>query len=98
MELIDSQIDIFFAAVLLFLGLWCIISKKNLIKIIMGIEIMAKGALLSFIASGGGSIQSVVIIVIAIDAIIAAVALSIVVNAWRHNKSLDINDLKRLRG
>ena len=98
MELIDSQIDILFAAVLLFLGLWCIISKKNLIKIIMGIEIMAKGALLSFIASGGGSIQSVVIIVIAIDAIIAAVALSIVVNAWRHNKSLDINDLKRLRG
>ena len=98
MELIDSQIDILFAAILLFLGLWCIISKKNLIKIIMGIEIMAKGALLSFIASGGGSIQSVVIIVIAIDAIIAAVALSIVVNAWRHNKSLDINDLKRLRG
>lgn len=98
MELVDSQIDIFMAAILLFLGLWCIISKTNLIKIIIGIEIMAKGALLSFIASGGGSIQSVVIIVIAIDAIVAAVALSVAVNAWRHNKSLDISNMRKLRG
>lgn len=98
MELVDAQIDIFFAAVLLFLGLYCIIRKTNLIKIIIGIEIMAKGALLSFIASGGGSIQSVVIIVIAIDAVVAALALSIVVNAWRHNGSLDLSSLTRLRG
>jgi NADH-quinone oxidoreductase subunit K len=98
MELSDVQINMLASFILLFLGLYCIISKKNMIKMIIGIEIMAKGALLSFIASGGGSIQSVIIIVIAIDAIIVAVALSIVVNAWRHTRSLDVTKLTKLRG
>ena len=98
MELIDSQLNMLAAAVLLFLGLYCLVSKRNLIKSIIGIEIMAKGALLSFIATGGGSIQSVVIIVIAIDAVIAAVALSIIVNAWKHTGSLSIDRLTKLRG
>jgi NADH:ubiquinone oxidoreductase subunit K len=98
MELSDVQINMLASFILLFLGLYCVISKKNMIKMIIGIEIMAKGALLSFIASGGGSIQSVIIIVIAIDAIIVAVALSIVVNAWRHTRSLDVTKLTKLRG
>ena len=98
MELSDVQINMLASLVLLFLGLYCVISKKNLIKVIIGIEIMAKGALLSFIASGGANIQSVVIIAIAIDAIIAAVALSIIVNAWKHTKSLDATKLTKLRG
>ena len=98
MELSDVQINMLASFILLFLGLYCVISKKNMIKMIIGIEIMAKGALLSFIATGGGSIQSVIIIVIAIDAIIVAVALSIVVNAWRHTRSLDVTKLTKLRG
>ena len=98
MELSDVQINMLASIALLFLGLYCIISKKNMIKMIIGIEIMAKGALLSFIASGGGSIQSVIIIVIAIDAVIVAVALSIIVNAWKHTGSLDVTKLTKLRG
>jgi NADH:ubiquinone oxidoreductase subunit K len=98
MELNDAQINFLASLVLLFLGLYCEVSKRNLIKVIIGIEIMAKGALLSFISSGGGNIQAVVIIVIAIDAIIAAMALSIIVNAWKHTKSLDLTKLTKLRG
>ena len=98
MELSDIQLNFLASLVLLFLGLYCVISKKNLIKMIIGIEIMAKGAMLNFISSGGGSIQAVVIIVIAIDAIIAAVALSIIVNAWKHTNSLDVAKLTKLRG
>lgn len=96
MELIEM--NLFFAAILLFFGLYAIMRKPNLIKIIIGLEIMAKAALLSFIGSGGGSIQSVVIIVIAIDAIVAAMALSIVVNVWKQNKTLDVGKITRLRG
>jgi len=98
MELSDVQMNMLASLVLLFLGLYCIITKKNLIKIVIGIEIMAKGALLSFTASGSAGIQSVVIIAIAIDAVIAAVALSIIVNAWKHTGSLDATKLTRLRG
>ena len=96
MELIEM--NIFFASILLFLGLYAIMRKSNLIKIIIGLEIMAKAALLSFVASGGASIQSIVIIVIAIDAIVAAMALSIVVNVWKKNKTLDAGLITRLRG
>jgi len=98
MELSDTQLYFMASLLLLFLGLYCVISKKNLIKMIIGIEIMAKGAMLNFIASGGGHIQAVVIIIIAIDAIIVAVALSIIVNAWKHTKSLDVTKLTKLRG
>jgi NADH:ubiquinone oxidoreductase subunit K len=39
-----------------------------------------------------------VIIVIAIEAIVAAIALSILVNVWRHTKSLDATKMMKLRG
>ncbi|MDO9537182.1 MAG: NADH-quinone oxidoreductase subunit K [Thermoplasmata archaeon] len=92
------QTNLLFGFILLGMGLYCVLSKKNLIKMVIGLEIMSKGAILAFVGFGGLSVQAYVVVAIAIEAIVAAVALSIIVNVWKHTKSLDITDMSRLRG
>ncbi len=92
------QMDVLFALIFLALGLYCVLSKKNLIKMVIGLEIMAKGSTLAFIGMGGAAVQGYVIIAISIEAIVAAVALSIIVNVWKHTKNLDSSKMKQLRG
>ena len=84
-------------------GLYCLMAKTNLIKSIIGIEIMAKSVFLAFILGGyhtnqSGLGQSFVITMIFIDAIVVAVALALIVNAFKHTGSIDVSSLKRLRG
>ena len=92
------QTDVLFGFILLALGLYCVLSKKNLIKIVIGLEIMAKGSTLAFIGMGGADVQAYVIIAISIEAIVAAVALAIIVNVWKHTKTLDSSKMRQLRG
>ncbi|MFA5771370.1 MAG: NADH-quinone oxidoreductase subunit K [Thermoplasmata archaeon] len=85
------------------IGLYCLLSKGNMIKMIIGIEIMAKGVMLNFVMSGylqnnTGLAQALVITVIVIDVVIVALALSLIVNAYKHYGTLKINSLTRLRG
>lgn len=85
--------------ILIFIGLYCLISKRNMIKMIIGIEILSKGVTLNFIATGyGGIAQALVITVIVIDVVIVAVALSLIVNAYTHYGVINLDKLKRLRG
>jgi len=90
--------NIGFAVVLIALGMYCIITKRNMIKTVIGIEIMAKGVALSFLATGGMPAQVIVIAAIAVDAIIAALMLSMIVNAYKHSGSLDLDAMRKLRG
>jgi NADH:ubiquinone oxidoreductase subunit K len=87
-----------FAIIILFLGLYCVLTKKNLIKSVIGISIMVKGGSLSFLATGGATAQVAVVLITIIDAIVAAVILSMVVNVYRHTGRLDVEALKRLWG
>lgn len=85
------------------IGLYATITRTNLLQIIIGLEIMARGISLVFILGGAqtGSLaaaQSVVITVILIEAVTVAIALSLVVAAYHHNKSLSISALRRLKG
>lgn len=85
------------------IGLYATITRTNLLQIIIGLEIMARGISLVFILGGvqTGSLaaaQSVVITVILIEAVTVAIALSLVVAAYHHNKSLSISALRRLKG
>ena len=92
------QTDVLFGFILLALGLYAVLSKKNLIKMVIGLEIMAKGSTLAFIGMGGADVQAYVIIAISIEAIVAAVALAIIVNVWKHTNTLDSSKMKQLRG
>ena len=89
---------IMFAIMILFLGMYCVLTKKNLIKSAIGISIMVKGASLSFLAAGGTTAQVAVVLIIVVDAIVAAVLLSLAVNVYRRTGSLNIEDLRKLWG
>lgn len=89
---------IWFAMILVFLGLYCVLTKKNIIKSLIGISVMIKGGSLSFLAAGGTTAQVAVVIIIVIDALVAAVFLSLAVNVYRQTGSLSIEGLKRLWG
>jgi NADH:ubiquinone oxidoreductase subunit K len=97
------QVYIAAIVILLGIGIYCLISRKNLIQLIIGVEVIAKAVTLSFILAGhlqGNEqiAQAIVVTIILIEAVCTAVALSLVVAAYRHTGSLDINILKRLRG
>ena len=92
------ELYLIFAVAILFLGMYCILTKKSVIKSAIGISIMMKGGSLSFLAAGGSTAQVAVVLVIVIDAIIAAVLLSMAVNVYKRTGSLDFETLKRLWG
>jgi NADH-quinone oxidoreductase subunit K len=97
------QLYIVLIIVLLGIGIYCLISRRNLIQLIIGIEIIAKAICLSFILAGhlqGNEqiAQAIVITIIVIEAITAAVVMSLIVAAYRRTGSLDIRDFRKLRG
>ncbi|RLE73475.1 MAG: cation:proton antiporter [Thermoprotei archaeon] len=92
------------ALILILIGLYCIASKRNLLKIIIGIEIITVSVNLNILAMGlreaeyvDPLAQEMTIISIAIGAAVAAIALCILLNVFRHYKTLDTRKLKRLR-
>ena len=98
-----GQLYIALIIVLLGIGIYCLLSRRNLIQLIIGIEIIAKAICLSFILAGhlqGNEqiAQAIVITIIVIEAITAAVVMSLIVAAYRRTGSLDLRDFRRLRG
>jgi NADH-quinone oxidoreductase subunit K len=97
------QLYIVLIIALLGIGIYCLISRRNLIQLIIGIEIIAKAICLSFILAGhlqGNEqiAQAIVITIIVIEAITAAVVMSLIVAAYHRTGSLDIRDFRKLRG
>ncbi|MBD3292685.1 MAG: hypothetical protein GF393_07145 [Armatimonadia bacterium] len=88
---------------LVMIGLYATITRTNLLQIIIGLEIMARGVSLVIILGGVqtgtmAAAQSMVVTTILIEAVTVAIALSLVVAAYHHNKSLSIAALRRLKG
>lgn len=90
-------------ALLFSLGLICVMTSKNLVKILMGVELILNAAGLNFIAftrfSTGnldGQIAALFIIVVAASE--AAVALAIILNFYRQRRAIDVDLADTLRG
>ena len=87
------------------LGIYTLIFRHNLIHLILGIEVMAKGLCLAVLVAGaqhaGGVFsvsQAIVITIILIEVATTAIALSLVVAAHRHTGTIDVAALRRLKG
>jgi NADH-quinone oxidoreductase subunit K len=85
------------------LGLYMLILYRNLLRLIIGVEIIAKGVTLLFLAAGIyrqdiGFIQSLIVTFIIVETVLAAVMLALAVGAHRIYGSLDIRHLSKLRG
>lgn len=93
----------FFIVLTFICGLYCILVSRNLIRAIIGIELLIKAVTLLIIVAGyvTGRVavtQAMVITIIVIEVVVAAIAGGIALRVFRHNNSLDIRELKRLKG
>jgi len=93
----------FFTVLLLIAGLFCILMTRNFLRAIIGIEILIKAVTLYFIAIGyitnkGGLAGSLVITIIVIEVVIVVIAGGVALRVFRHNDSLDVRRLRRLKG
>jgi len=92
-----------FAAVLFFVGLYCLLSQRNLIKLFIGVEVIGKGVSLALVATGFVkktifTAQALAVTFIVVEVCVVATALAIIINVHRHTKSLDIRKLANLKG
>ncbi|MCX8180397.1 MAG: NADH-quinone oxidoreductase subunit K [Thermofilaceae archaeon] len=91
------------AAALLTIGLYSIAAKRNLIKLVMGIEIIATAVNLNFIGMGlrengiDSLAQIYVALNMAVSAAVLALALAFVTILFRHYGTLDSSKIARLR-
>lgn len=99
----DWYFNLLFCVILFFIGLYCLLSMRNLIKLLIGIEVIAKGITLALISASNArncifTGQSLVITFIVIEVCVVAVALAIIINIYRHTGSLDVKKLTKLKG
>ena len=93
---------ILFSSILFCLGLLIVITKKNAIVVLMGIELMLNAANLNLItgsalheATDG---QFLVLFVILVAAAEVSVGLAIVIKLYQYYRTADLNEINRLKG
>ncbi len=89
---------------LLLIGLGCLMVKRDMIRMLIGLEILFNAANLNFVAlslSRAGFAdplgQSIVMMAIVLDGCVVAVGLAMALNAYKHYGTLDVRKLRRLR-
>ncbi len=100
--MIDASPLFLTAAALLFLGLATIATVRNLVKSIMGFQVMLFGVNLALFAAGLGSdgpsklSTTLVVLSIVMGASVEAVALSLVIFLYRKYGTLNPSEIRRL--
>lgn len=97
------NLDILIAGSIFFIGFLSLLRTRNMIRMIIGIEIMARAAtylIIYFGASKGNTSlsQALVITVIVVEVVVSATALAIIMNIYKIGKTLDVRQLTRLKG
>jgi len=92
------------SAILLGIGVYGLVTKRNALRLLFAVEIMINAANLNFIAFGqflfaaNAVGQTFVLFSIALAAAEAAVILAIVVVAYRLHQDVDVSELRTLEG
>lgn len=89
------------SAILLVLGIFIMLTRKNAIAVLMGIELILNAANINFVAFtryGGVNLggQMAALFVIVIAACEAAVALAIVLNLYRRAQTISVREFNKL--
>ena len=88
---------------LLGVGLYGLLIARNMIRVVIALQILVKAAILALVAAGytNGQInlgQSLAVTVIVADTVVAAIGLALAVQVRRHCGTLDIRALTNLKG
>lgn len=94
---------LFLSACLFFIGIYGFFTRRNLITMLMSIELVLNSVNLNFIAFNKyvwpGRLEGVffTLFVIAIAAAEAAVAIAIIINLYRSHRSINIENAEELK-
>ena len=103
MEQIGLQHILFVSISLFFIGVYGFLTRRNLITMLMSIELILNSVNLNFIAFNkylwAGKLDGVffTIFIIAIAACEAAVAIAIIINLYRSHKSIDVESTAEMK-
>jgi NADH:ubiquinone oxidoreductase subunit K len=91
------------AFLLLGIGLYGLLVIRNMIKILIAIQIMVKGAMLAFVMAGSlnGQLnlgQSLALTVVAADTIVAICGLALAIRIQQRSGTLDVDKVMNLEG
>jgi len=84
------------------IGIYGLLILRNLIKVVVALQIFAKGTILVMVAAGGMSGkpaigQSMAITVIVADTVVTVIALALAIQVRRWNGTLDTRVISTLR-
>ncbi len=102
MQTIGLQHYLVVGAVLFCLGLFCVLTRRNAIGVLLGIELILNAANINYIAfarysSGGYDGQVFSVFVIMLAAAEAAIGLSIILGIYRRFRSIDVSQMNTLQ-
>lgn len=98
--MIDPAHYYYLSAALFSIGLGVVLTRKNAIVILMGVELMLNAANINFLGFSqpnnlSGHFFALFVIVVA--AAEAAVGLAIILNVYRHFKTVDLDKVNEIR-
>jgi NADH-quinone oxidoreductase subunit K len=94
---------LFFGLVAAMIGVYLLLGVRNLLRVVLSVEVLSKGVTLILLASGVyrqalPTIQSLIVTFIIVETIVTAIMLALIVICQRTNATLDIRSLSRLKG
>ncbi len=98
------QAWVLFSLALFSIGLYGVLARRNLVALLIGIELMLNAASVNFLAFNHfvgpdpAVGQIVVLFIIGLAAAEVAIALSIILAVYRQRRSIDVNALEELEG
>jgi NAD(P)H-quinone oxidoreductase subunit 4L len=102
--MVSLPVVLTFAALMFGIGLYGVLGQTNAIMVIMGVELMLGAAMLNVVgflyfahpdATSGAFFVLVLMTLMAVE---AAVGFALVVSAFRHSRTAEVDDLTELRG
>ncbi|MFH0734719.1 MAG: NADH-quinone oxidoreductase subunit NuoK [bacterium] len=93
---------LFVSAVLFSLGLYAVVTRKNAILVLMGVELILNAANINFVAfakfgSSGLNGQVIALFVIILAAAEASIALAIVLNIYKLFSNVNVDEIDNLK-
>ncbi|HEY1760907.1 MAG TPA: NADH-quinone oxidoreductase subunit NuoK [Bryobacteraceae bacterium] len=102
MSQIPMRDGLMLAGILFSLGLTSLLVRRNLLSVLMSLEVMLNAAGLAFVVAGSrwhqADGQVMFLFILAIAAAEVAVGLALVFQIHRHFNSLDVDNLGEMRG
>lgn len=83
-------------------GFYTLLITRNLIKVVVALQILVKGVILALVSAGlmNGQVtlgQTLALTVVVADTIVAVIALALAVQVRKHFGTLDLKALSKLR-